>query len=188
MAICKYIIIILSIIIYTYAPATFADFNKLPNIKITSMDFLLTKFDNFFIKNQHKILRNNPLMIYYESLNYSVTYKKGENIEVAIEAKMNQKRYKRKKYFPKLPDCNIVRNKIFYNKSGYTFYKRNRTYDLDEEVMREILKKSIYNLENIDDELVSFLIDKTKIRVNIIHPNQNKNFSCSGNIADFELR
>ena len=168
MAICKYIIIILSIIVYTYAPATFADFNKLQNIKITSMDFLLTKFDNFFIKNQHKILRNNPLMIYYESLNYSVTYKTGETIEVAIEAKMNQKRYKRKKYFPKLPDCNIVRNKIFYNKFGYTFYRRKKTHDLDEEMMKEILKYSIYNLENLDDELKNFLIDKTKVKVKII--------------------
>ena len=79
-------------------------------------------------------------------------------------------------------------NKIFYNKSGYTFYKRNRTYDLDEEAMREILKKSIYNLENFDDKLKNFLIDKTKIKINIIHPNRNKNHSCSGNIADFELR
>ena len=79
-------------------------------------------------------------------------------------------------------------DKIFYNKSGYTFYRRNRTYDLDEEDMREILKKSIYNLENLDDELRNFLIDKTKIKINIIHPNRNKNHSCSGNIADFELR
>ena len=188
MAICKYIIIILSIIIYTYSSPVIADFNKLQNIKITSMDFLLSKFDNFFIKNQHKVLRNNPLMIYYESLNYSVSYKTGENIEVDIEAKMNQRRYKIKKYYPKLSDCNIVRNKIFYNKSGYTFYTTKRTYDLDEETMREILKKTIYNLENFDDELTNFLIDKTKIKVKIIHPNQNKNYSCFGNIADFELR
>ena len=54
--------------------------------------------------------------------------------------------------------------------------------------MREILKKTIYNLENFDDELTNFLIDKTKIKVKIIHPNQNKNYSCFGNIADFELR
>ena len=52
-------------------------------------------------------MRNNPLMIYYESLNYSVTYKKGKSIEVAVEAKMNQKRYTRKKYFPKSNTNNI---------------------------------------------------------------------------------
>ena len=188
MAICRYIIIILSMAIYTYSSSVFADFNKLQNIKITSMDFVLTKFDNFFIKNQHKILRNNPLMIYYESLDYNVAYKKGINIQITVEAKMNQMRYKRKKYFPKLPDCNIVRNKIFYNRSGYTFFKKKKNHYLDEETMREILKNSIYNLENLDDELTNFLIDKTKIKVKIIHPNQSKNYSCSGNIADFELR
>ena len=188
MVICRYIVIILSIISAIYSSSVFADFNKLKNIKITSMDFLLTKFDNFFIKNQHKILSNNPLMIYYESLNYNVAYKEGKNIEVTIEAKMNQVRYKRKKYFPKLSDCNIVRNKIFYNKSGYTFYRRKKNYALDEEMMREILINSIYNLENLDDELKNFLVDKTKIKVKITHPNQNRNYSCSGNIADFELR
>ena len=84
MVICRYIIIILSLISYTYSSSVFADFNKLKNIKITSMDFLLNKFDNFFIKNQHKVLRGNPLMIYYESLNYSVTYQEGKNIKVTI--------------------------------------------------------------------------------------------------------
>ena len=80
MVTCRYIVIILSIISAIYSSSVFADFNKLKNIKITSMDFLLTKFDNFFIKNQHKILRNNPLMIYYESLSYNVAYKEGKNI------------------------------------------------------------------------------------------------------------
>ena len=101
---------------------------------------------------------------------------------------MNQLRYKQKKYYPKLVDCNIVRNKIFYNKSGYTFFKRKINYTLNEDMMREILKKAIYNLENLDDELKKFLIDKTKIKVKIIHPNRNRNYSCSGNIADLELR
>tara|TARA_Y100000590_G_scaffold239897_1_gene269773 strand:- start:839 stop:1405 length:567 start_codon:yes stop_codon:yes gene_type:complete len=188
MVICRYIIIILSLISYTYSSSVFADFNKLKNIKITSMDFLLSKFDNFFIKNQHRILRRNPLMIYYESLNYNVVYKEGKNIVINIEAKMNRMRYKQKKYFPKLSDCNIVRNKIFYNKSGYTFFKRKKNYVLDKEIMTEILKNSIYNLENLDDEFKNFLIRQTKIKVKIIHPNQNKNYSCSGNIADIELR
>ena len=188
MAICRYVIIILIIISCTYFSSVFADFNKLKNIKITSMDFLLSKFDDFFIKNLHKVLGNNPLAIRYESVNYNVVYEEGKNIEIILEAKMNQLRYKQKKYYPKLSDCNIVRNKIFYNKSGYTFFKRKINYTLDEDMMREILKKTIYNLENLDDELKKFLIDKTKIKVKIIHPNRNRNYSCSGNIADLELR
>ena len=188
MAICRYILITLSFIFWIFSTSVFADFEKLKKTEITTMDFLLTKFDNFFIKNQHKMLSNNPLLVRYESISYDVIYKEGKNIEIIIEAKMNQIRYKQKKYYPKLSDCNIVRNKIFYNKSGYTFFKRNISYALDEDMMREILKKKIYNLENLDDELKKFLIDKTKIKVKIIHPNRNRNYSCSGNIADLELR
>ena len=36
-------------------------------------------------------------------------------------------------------------------REGLKKYHTIRTYDLDEEAMREILKKSIYNLENLDD-------------------------------------
>ena len=54
--------------------------------------------------------------------------------------------------------------------------------------MREILKNSIYNLQSLDDELKDFLIDKTKISIEIIHPIQSKNRLCSGKIIDFELR
>ena len=187
MAICRYIIIILSIISWIYSSSVLADFNKLKNINITSMDFLMMKFDNFFIKNQHKILGNNPLAIHYESVNYYVFYEEGKNIEIILEATMNKRRYKNKKYFPKLVDCNIVRNRIFYNKYGYTAFKRKKNYVLDEDIMRNVLKKTIYNIENLDDELADFLINKTKIKVEIIHPNRSKNRLCSGNITDLEL-
>ena len=80
----------------------------------------------------------------------------------------------------------INRCKKFY--PWLKFYRRKKNYALDEEMMREILINSIYNLENLDDELKNFLVDKTKIKVKIIHPNQSRNYSCSGNIADFELR
>ena len=152
------------------------------------MDFLLTKFDNFFIKNQHKMLSNNPLLVRYESISYDVIYKEGKNIEIFLEAIMDRGRYKKKKYSPKKVDCNIIRNRIFYNMIGYTAFRRKINYALSESEMVEILKTAIYNLENLDDELKKFLIDKTKIKVKIIHPNRNRNYSCSGNIADFELR
>ena len=188
MVICRYIIIILSIISYVYASSVFADFNKLQNIKITSMDFLLTKFDNFFIKNQHKILGNNPLAVRYESISYNVIYEVEKSIQIFLEAKMDRYRYKSKKYFPKLVDCKIVRNRIFFNKFGYTGITRKKNYSLSEIEMREVIKKTIYNLENLDESLKDFLIDKTKINVEIIHPIKIKSISCSGNLTDIELR
>ena len=101
---------------------------------------------------------------------------------------MDRYRYKSKKYFPKLVDCNIVRNRIFFNKFGYTGITRKKNYSLSEIEMREVIKKTIYNLENLDESLKDFLIDKTKINVEIIHPIKIKSISCSGNLTDIELR
>ena len=188
MAICRYILITLSFIFWIFSTSVFADFEKLKKTEITTMDFLLTKFDNFFIKNQHKILDQNPLNVRYQGINYYVNYEKEKEIKVIIYAVMDKIRYKKKKYFPKLVDCNIIRNKIFYNQFGYSAFLRKKTYSLDEDLMREILKNTIYNLQGLNEELKDFLIDKTKISIEIIHPIQSKNRSCSGNISDFELR
>ena len=93
-----------------------------------------------------------------------------------------------KKYFPKLVDCNIIRNKIFYNKLGYSGFLRKKNYSLSEVDMRETLKRIIYNLENFDEATKDFLIEKTIIKVEVIHPRKVRSISCSGNIADIELR
>ena len=101
MAICRYILITLSFIFWIFSTSVFADFEKLKKTEITTMDFLLTKFDNFFIKNQHKILLNNPLLVRYESISYDVIYKERKNIEISLEAIMDRSRYKKKKIFSK---------------------------------------------------------------------------------------
>ena len=188
MAICRNIILILGVLFWIFSLPAFADFKKIKNINITTLDFLFLKFDNFFIKNQHKILDQNPFNVRYQGINYYVNYKKEKEIEVKIYAVMDQIRYKRKKYYPKLVDCNIIRNKIFYNKYGYSAFLRKKNYVLDENLMREILKKTVYNLQGLNEELKDFLIDKTKIYIEVVHPNKSRNRLCSGNITDFELR
>ena len=187
MAICRYILITLSFIFCIFSTSLFADFKKLKKIEITPMDFLLTRFDNFFIKNQHKILSNNPLMVKYESIRYDVIYKEEKNIEIYLEAKMDQNRYKLKKYSPKKVDCNIIRNIIFYDMIGYSAFRRKINYALSESEMVEILKTAIYNLENFNEELKSFLINKTKIVITIKNPIRKQAISCSGNLSDLQL-
>jgi len=188
MATCKYIFFILLTFFCINSSSVLAEFNKIKKVDITTMDFLLTRFDNFFIKNQHKILGNNPLAVRYESINYNVIYEVEKSIQIFLEAKMDRYRYKSKKYFPKLVDCNIIRNRIFFNKFGYSGITRKINYSLSESGMREVIKKTIYNLENLNEPLKNFLIDKTKINVEIIHPIKTKNISCSGNLTDIELR
>ena len=101
MAICRYILITLSFIFWNFSTSVFADFEKLKKTEITTMDFLLTKFDNFFIKNQHKMLSNNPLLVRYESISYDVIYKEGKNIEIFLEAIMDRGKYKKKNILQK---------------------------------------------------------------------------------------
>ena len=80
MAICRYILTTLSFIFWIFSTTVFADFEKLKKTEVTTMDFLLIKFDNFFIKNQHKILSNNPLLVRYESIRYEVVYIEEKNM------------------------------------------------------------------------------------------------------------
>ena len=47
MVICRYILITSSFIFWIFSTTVFADFEKLKKTKITTMDFLLTKFDDF---------------------------------------------------------------------------------------------------------------------------------------------
>ena len=151
MVICRSILIKLSIIFWVFSTSVFADFKKLEKIAITPIDFLLSKFDNFFIKNQHKILSNNLLIVRYESVSYDVVYKKEKNIEIFLTATMNQDRYKTKKYTPKKVDCNIIRNRIFYDRTGYSVFSRKLNYSLSESEMVEILKTLIPVLSSMAD-------------------------------------
>ena len=185
---CKYIFFIILSFFWINSLTALAEFKKLDSVNITAMDFLLTKFDNFFIKNQHKILGNNPLAVRFESINYDVIYEKEKNIQINLQAIMDTHRYKRKKYYPKLVDCNIIRNRIFFNKLGYTGFTRKKNYSLSEVEMREDLKRMIYNLENFDEKTKDFLIDKTIINIEVVHPRKIRNITCSGNITDIELR
>ena len=188
MVICRYILIASFFIFGFLIKPAFGDFNRLKNVEITSMDFLITKFDNFLIKNQRKMLINNPLRVRYQSIDYSVIYNEGKNIEILIKATMDRNRYKIKKYFPKNVDCNIVRNIIFYDKLNYSAFRRKLNYALSEDEMREILKVKIYNLENLDEDLKDFLINNTKIIVTIKNPIIKKGISCFGSLSDLELR
>ena len=58
---------------------------------------------------------------------------------------MDQRRYKRKRYKPKLSDCNIVRNLIFFNQHGYGFFQKRNKY-LDPEIMKENFINNFLNI------------------------------------------
>ena len=101
---------------------------------------------------------------------------------------MDKNRYKKKKYVPKLRDCNQVRNLIFYNKHGYKFFTQKRDPMLSQGVMIDIFKENFFYNTDFDDTEMEFLLDKMFVEVKIFHPIQKKELYCSGKINDYELK
>ena len=101
---------------------------------------------------------------------------------------MDKERYRSKRYYPKLRDCNQVRNKIFMNKYGYSFLKQNYNNLVNEESLTNEINNKILNISVLSDEMRSTLLNKTEIRINIVHPRSEKNLSCSGNLIASELK
>ena len=186
---CKRIILIVNLVYFLFLSFAHGDFNKLDSTKISVMDFLLVKFDNFFIKNKDKIINSNPFSVSYQHVNYQVIYEENQDIQIFVEAIMDKHRYtKVKKYYPKDTDCNIVRNKIFFDKFGYTIFRRKQNNSLNEEMMKEILINNIFNLQYLDSESRDFLIENTKIKVQVTHPEKNRFITCSGKLMDIVLK
>ena len=82
---------------------------------------------------------------------------------------------------------NVLRNKLFLNKHGYSFWKQERNYSFDEDDLREIVKKEIFTIQNLTENQIDKIIDKTNIEIDIVHPKPEKDIRCKGNIAQVIL-
>ena len=100
---------------------------------------------------------------------------------------MDKNRYSKKKYKPKLSDCNQVRNLIFYRKTGYTFFRQKRNPALSEGIMLDIFRDVFFNNLSFDEEEIQFLLKKMFVKVTILHPIYKTEFTCSGKANDYEL-
>ncbi len=80
-----------------------------------------------------------------------------------------------------------MRNKIFYNKYGYSPIRRKKTLELDENYMKKFLKEHLFNLNTLSEKEIEFLIDSSYIEILIVHPFSKYNISCIGKLIDFEL-
>ena len=156
---------------------------------LTIKDFLILKFELFLGNNINNLFIGGGLTnIAYQNINYTVKIDKKDNIEIILDAVMNKQRYKAKKYSPKISDCNQIRNKIFLNKYGYSFLTRKYNNLVNEDSLTENLNNTILNISSIEDNLKDQIIEKTRIKINIIHPKIVNNLSCSGRLIDNELK
>ncbi len=131
----------------------------------------------------------DPFKILYQEIGINVKYVDKEKIHISVLGVMDKMRYtKTKRYTPNIKDCNIIRNKIFYNMYGYSPIRRKKTLELDTDYMTEILKENVLNLNSLDEKKIDFLIDNTYIEILISHPLPRYNVSCVGKLTDFELQ
>ena len=192
MEICKIKIsnffLFLIILIFFQTQTLASSFEAIEKSKVSIIDLVIFKIETFMIKNKQRMFVTDPFKILYEEIGINVKYVDKEKIHISVLGVMDKVRYKKtKKYIPNIKDCNVIRNKIFYNQYGYSPIRRKKTLELDENYMREILKKYVFNLSSLDEKKVDFLIDNSYIEILISHPLPKYNISCVGRLVDFEL-
>ena len=188
MEICKKIVLF-SILVF-FSSIQYTQANNLRDVKPTIKDLILMKYEIFFLKNQSRVINSRKvgLMVRYQSINYEIKIDDDSNTKVIINSIMDKNRYlKKKKYKPKITDCNIVRNKIVTDKLGYNPLTLKQNYSVTEDILFEYIKNNIFNFQNLKEDEIERLIDKTSVIVNIIHPISKFNLTCSGKLSDAQL-
>ena len=181
--------IALAIIFLLFAQTTLATsiFDDLKESKKTSyLDFILLKIEQRLIQ-RHGLMGAQPMAfrIQYQSVGSQVEFsEKDSKIIVSVIGVMDKRRYSKKKYKPKISDCNILRNLLVYGKYGYNviFQKRN-TY-LTNADMEEIFLSRFLNSLSLSEKERKFIVDNTLVRVQVIDPVRGNDIFCTGKIAE----
>ena len=178
----------LTVFIFFQTQTFASSFEKIEKSKVSILDLVIFKIETFMIKNKERMFVQDPFKILYQEIGINVKYVAKDKIHISVLGIMDKIRYKKtKKYKPNIKDCNVIRNKIFYNKYGYSPIRRTKTLELDENYMKEILKEYVFNLNSLDENQIDFLIDNTYIEILISHPLPKYNISCIGRLTAFEL-
>ena len=152
-------------------------------------DFIILKYELFFKENAKNIFQGGGVFgVAYQNINYNININDKDETNIFINAIMDKERYRSKRYYPKLKDCNQVRNKIFMNKYGYSFLTQKFNNLVNEESLASAIDKKILNISSLNDETKKTILEKTNIKINILHPREEKNFSCSGSLLSSELK
>ena len=182
MVICKKKIFFFIIFLF-FNNNLFADtFDELKNIrKISYLDFILLKIEQKLIQ-RHGYLRAQamPLRIQYQNVGSQVDFlEKDSKIVINIIGTMDKRRYSKKKYTPKVSDCNVLRNLLFYRKYGYNIFQK-KNLSLTESYMTNDFKSSFLSNLSLSDKEQDFIVRNIKLKINIIDPVRENDLFCSG--------
>ena len=162
---------------------------NLENKYIPLKDFIILKYDLFLKDNIPDIFKGAGIFgVLYQEIKYDVKINQKNIIKLSIQGIMDKKRYNSKRYYPKLSDCNVIRNKVFVKKYGYSFFKQSLNYSVNEENLSNVINDKILNISSLGENLKKLIIENTVIKIEIIHPKNEKSISCSGKLISAELK
>ena len=182
----KKIFLIFLILFFNKIVLADSNFSNLKNKKISYLDFVLLKIEGRLIQ-RHGLLGTQamPLRVQYQSLSSEVNFnKKDSKIVISIRGVMDKSRYSKKKYVPKLTDCNILRNILLYGKYGYNVIFQKRNKYLTNDIMEEIFISRFLNNLSITEEEKKYIVNNTFVKVQIIDPVRENNMYCEGKVAE----
>jgi len=185
--ICIKLSLILIICNFSYADV---NFSTLRDKKVSYLDFFLLKFENKLIsRSRYLSAQLFATRVQYSNIGVQVNFDKKENFFFTdIYAVMDKNRYDKKKYQPKLRDCNQVRNLIFYRKHGYGFFTQKRNSSLSQDIMEEIFKEVFFRNLDFTEKEINFILSRMFVKVTVFHPIKKTELICSGKINDYELK
>ena len=181
--------VILTILILFFFQTAYSDseFTILKkNQSVSYLDFILLKIEGRLVQ-RHGLLGPQmvPVRVQFQHIGSQVDFnEKKSKIIISIRGVMDKARYSKKKYIPKVMDCNIVRNILMYGKQGYNLISRKRNSYLTNTEMEEIFLSTFLNNLSITEKQKSFILNNTFARVEIIDPVRGNDVFCQGKIAE----
>jgi len=163
-----------------------ANFDSLKKEKKTSyLDFVLLKIENRLMQ-RHALLGPQyfAVRIQYQNIGSEVSFdEKKSKITISITGVMDKRRYTKKKYKPKISDCNVLRNILLYGKHGYSAITQKRNRYLTNDDMNNIFISRFLNNLSLSKAEKEFIVKNTLVNSLIIDPVRGKDVACTGNVA-----
>ena len=97
---------------------------------------------------------------------------------------MDKTRYSKKKYIPKISDCNILRNILLYGKYGYNLIFQKRNSFLTNADMENIFLSRFLGNLSLTDKEKEYIMKNTFVRSQIIDPVRGNDIFCTGRVAE----
>ena len=153
--------------------------------KASYLDFVLLKIENRLIQ-RHTLLGPQyfAVRIQYQNIGSEVIFDEEKSkVTISITGVMDKVRYSKKKYKPKISDCNILRNILLYGKHGYSTITQKRNKYLTNGQMNDIFISRFLNNLSLTETEKEYIVNNTLASVLIIDPVRGNDISCTGNVA-----